>query len=184
MTTKDLKGKTSKELVGIHNGLNPAHPLKQWKQNKDLLINRIEALSRQVVKKAPKTVLTKAKAKVPQKTTVTKPAGEIKTEATGKPATRTIRAAAIELLCLVDFFEDRDEKLGADNVIDEKHEHARSVGIAYDEIIRRIKAEFSSCKTTVACLRWYSVKIRVEEFGYENLRLPQRRPRAKAKAKV
>jgi len=60
---------------------------------------------------------------------------------------------------------------------------ARSVGIPYDEIIRRIKDEFPEAKTTAACLRWYAVKVRVEEFGYEGFRLSQRRPRTKAGAK-
>jgi len=93
---------------------------------------------------------------------------------------RTIKAASVELLCHVAFYEDRDEKIDPEkNVVEASNPKARSVGLAYDEIIRRIQDEFPGCSTTVACLRWYSVKIRVEEHGYEDLRLPQRRPRAK-----
>lgn len=99
-----------------------------------------------------------------------------------KPS-RTIRAAALELLCLVEYYEDRDQRPTPDNTVSEDAKGARSVGIPYDEIIRRIKAEFSDAKTTAACLRWYAVKVRVEEFGYEGLRLPQRRPRTKAGSK-
>jgi hypothetical protein len=100
--------------------------------------------------------------------------------------TRTIRAAAIELLCFADYYEDREKPSGPDNVVDaDEQGDARSVGLPYDEIIRRIKEEFSAvkCETTVACLRWYAVKIRVEEHGYEGLRLPQRRPRVKSTKK-
>lgn len=98
---------------------------------------------------------------------------------------RTIRAAAIDLLCHVEFFEDRTKKPDTLlNAVKEDHPQSRSVGLPYDEIIRRIQAEFPDCQTTVACLRWYSVKIRVEEFGYEGLRLPQRRPRVKPTKKT
>ena len=93
---------------------------------------------------------------------------------------RTIRAAAIDLLCKVVYHENRDEKSNPEkNVVAADHPRARTVGMAYDDIILAIQEEFNGCKTTVACLRWYSVKIRVEEHGYEGLRLPQRRPRAK-----
>ncbi len=105
-------------------------------------------------------------------------------EAAEKEPARTIRQAAIELLCHVDHHEDRDEPSGPDNVVSGDHEGARSVGLPYDEVIRRIMDEFlplGRCETTVACLRWYAVKIRVEEHGYEGLRLPQRRPRVKSK---
>ena len=151
--TQDLSQSTTAELIGIHNGLNPDSPLKSWKRSKDVLIDRIEAL-RPVEK--PKS----------------------------KPATRTIRSAAIDLLCHVDFYEDRHKKSGDDNRLEEFNDKAsRTVGLAYDEVIRRITAEFPDCQTTVACLRWYSVKIRVEEHGYEGLRLPQRRPRVKPSKK-
>ncbi len=105
-----------------------------------------------------------------------------KLQKAAKPKTdvRTIRAAAIELLCHTDHYEDRDQPRGAK--VSKDHKNARSVGLPYDVIIAMIAEEFPTCKTTVACLRWYSVKIRVEELGYEGLRLPQRRPRAKPRA--
>ncbi len=144
----DLTTQTSTQLVGIHNALNPDKPLKAWKGKKAILVANIEKLQKAAEPK-PKT----------------------------SDDVRTIRSAAIELLCHVDHFEDRElphgTKVEADNP------NARSVGLPYDVIIAMITEEFPTCKTTVACLRWYSVKIRVEELGYENLRLPQRRPRAK-----
>lgn len=97
---------------------------------------------------------------------------------------RTIRAAAIDLLCRVEYHEDRNKKSDADNRVEASQPGARSVGLAYDDIIQAIKAEFPDANTSVACLRWYSVKIRVEEHGYEGLRLPQRRPRAKPRTGV
>lgn len=182
METINLITMTGPELVGIYNGLNPSKPIKQWKGAKKVLIGRIKSLHKDVNGKAPKTVSVVPKAETPQKTAAVKPAGKTQPEVTEKP-TRTIRATAIDLLCHVEFHEDRAYKPSFDNVVAETDEQARSVGIAYDEIIRRIQAEFPSCKTTVACLRWYSVKIRVEELGYEGLRLPQRRPRAKARTR-
>ncbi|UFK26691.1 hypothetical protein [Roseobacter phage RDJL6] len=94
---------------------------------------------------------------------------------------KTIKSVAVDLLCHVAYYENRNEKSSDENRVSEDHPQARSVGLAYDEIIRRIQDEFEGCGTSVACLRWYSVKIRVEEQGYEDLRLPQRRPRAKPK---
>ncbi|AKQ75798.1 hypothetical protein FDH82_gp08 [Roseobacter phage RDJL Phi 2] len=94
---------------------------------------------------------------------------------------RTIKAASVDLLCHVAYYENRDEKSSDDNRVEADDPKARSVGLAYDEIIARIQEEFPGCNTSVACLRWYSVKIRVEEHGYEGLKLPQRRPRAKPK---
>lgn len=97
---------------------------------------------------------------------------------------RTIRAAAIDLLCRVEYHEDRNKKSDPTNRVEASVPGARSVGLAYDDIIQAIKAEFPDANTSVACLRWYSVKIRVEEHGYEGLRLPQRRPRAKPRTGV
>ncbi len=93
---------------------------------------------------------------------------------------RTIRECALDLLCRVAFHEDRTVEAGSENVVDSTHEHARSVGIPYNEVIDGILEEFPACNTTVACLRWYAVKVRAQEEGYENYVLPQRRPRAKA----
>lgn len=166
-TSENLGELTNSDLVVIYNTLAPA-PIKAWKGKKTKLIERIETM-RKRASAAPK-------ADAVPKPAVKRPAGE------KSPTTaRTIRAAAIELLCHTQFYEDRTRKSAPDNSVLQGHTSARSVGVPYDEIIRRIQAEFPGCNTTVACLRWYSVKIRVEELGYEGLRLPQRRPRAKAR---
>jgi len=94
---------------------------------------------------------------------------------------RTVREVALELLCFVHHYEDRAKSPGDDNIVDPDFEGARSVGLPYDQVIAGIQEEFPACKTTVACLRWYSVKVRADEEGYENFILPQRRPRVKAK---
>jgi len=160
----DLNTLTSKELVGMHNNLNPDFPLKYWKGKKELLIKRINILREAIEAEEAKRVAPTKK--------------EAKAKASAL-AVRTIRAAAIEHLCHTAFYEDYDKKPGPDNTVEESMEGSRSVGLPYDEILRRLKEEFPKCKTSVACLRWYAVKIRVEEHGYEGLRLPQRRPRAK-----
>lgn len=158
--TDQLTDMTNATLVERHNDLAFAvgqDVLKNWKGRKSVLIARIHVHEAEL-----KDMEAHAKEDAP---------------------VRTIRSAAIELLCHVDRHEDRDEPSGPDNVVDKGRGGARSVGLPYDEIIRRIREEFSSvrCETTVACLRWYAVKIRVEEHGYEGLHLPQRRPRVKSK---
>jgi len=76
----------------------------------------------------------------------------------------TIRETSIALLCHVDHIDEKDN---------------RSVGLLYNEIVDAVGQLFPESKTTVACLRWYAVKIRAEEKGYEGLTLPQKRPRVK-----
>ena len=103
-------------------------------------------------------------------------------EKTSKITTRTIRKAAIDFLCRVSFYEDKRKKPGSNNIIDDAGwTYSRSVGLPYNKIIDMIHEEFPGCNTSVACLRWYCVKIRVEELGYEGLTLPQRRPRMGSK---
>jgi hypothetical protein len=95
------------------------------------------------------------------------------------PKTRTIREASMELLCKVSYYEDKTKKPSSENVVEANHPNARSVGLPYKEIVEMIIEEFPEAQTTPACLRWYSVKARVGEFGYENYNLVQRRPRSK-----
>ena len=170
----NLATQSNAELVGIYNGLCPDKPLSSWKGRKDVLIGRIHALAEKSSASPESDTAPKATEKVSADETVQ--------NKTGKQDARTIRAAATELLCKTEYHEDRNVKSGPENVVDAGHKGAHSVGIPYDEIIDRIRVEFPDCQTTVACLRWYSVKIRVEEHGYEGLRLPQRRPRAKSRA--
>lgn len=167
--------KTTAELLGQHNELALAlgrDSLSSWKRSKTDLMRRIAdmRIALAAARREAGKVAEPPKKRQAKKTSVAK-----KDDGPG----RTIREAALELLCTVDYYEDRSKDSSLDNVVLAAHKEARGVGIPYDEIIRRIKEEFPECQTTVACLRWYSVKVRVEEFGYEGLRLPQRRPRAK-----
>lgn len=178
--SQDFKGTPTSELVGIHNALADK-PIKAWKGKRDDLIDRVHKLQAGVEKpKATKaSSVSKVKSAAP-KTAEKATAKVTKSEATGNgPSADTIRAAALKWLCHVEYYENRDEKVGLSNVVDAKHPKARSVGLPYLEIVERIRTEFPGCETSVACLRWYSVKVRAEEFGYEGYRLCQRRPRAK-----
>ncbi len=152
--SENFESMTTQELVAVYNGLNPACELKSWKQSKSKLIGRIEKLQLDLRGK-----------KIPPRKPTEK---------------RTIREAAIDLLCHVEYYEDLELKTDREkNVVTENHPNARSVGIPYDKILDLIKEEFPNSNTSIACLRWYSVKIRVEEFGYEGLVLPQNRPRVR-----
>lgn len=189
MTYDEMNEMTNKDLVTYHNELADQCDVKDltgWKQAKTKLIERIEGLQAQIADAeidAEDDELTSTN--VDSETfeqidePIEEPKGEpIPAEANEEPK-RTIKSVAVDLLCSVVYHEDRDEKSNDENRVEADHPKARSVGIAYDEVIRRIKEEFDGCNTSVACLRWYSVKIRVGEHGYEDLRLPQRRPRAK-----
>jgi hypothetical protein len=76
----------------------------------------------------------------------------------------------------------RDTSLALLCHIVETNEDDRSVGLPYKEIVEIIHELHDNSKTSIECLRWYAVKIRAEEEGYEGIRLPQIRPRnSKAK---
>lgn len=197
---------STKQLLETYNALAVLlgdTPLTAWKKSKDSLIDRVEdqcTRAHKVRLEAEAAAAVDARDEVPvdedvaavadmtdaefdaamaaETADVTEPVvpADEPLEPTGA---RTIRAAAIELLCHVAYHEDRNKKSDPSNRVEAAQPGARSVGIAYDEIIDAIKDEFPDANTSVACLRWYSVKIRVEEHGYEGLRLPQRRPRAK-----
>jgi len=172
MTYDEMIEKTNAQLVTYHNELAAqcdATELNGWKQAKTRLIERIEILQAKIEDAA-----IDAEDEVEEEAPVVE-------ETEAEEPKRTIKSVAVDLLCATAYHENRDEKSSDENRVDADHPKARTVGIAYDEIIRRIQEEFEGCNTSVACLRWYSVKIRVGEHGYEDLRLPQRRPRAKPK---
>lgn len=167
----DYTAMTGSELVDEYNGLDPEKPLsKPWKSGKDKLIAMIEDLKKQ--RSAEKKAAAKKAADAARKQQ------DLEEEKDEKPA-RTIRVASLELMCQVDYYEDKTKKPGPDNRVPADHPNARSVGLPYLDIIDLIKDEFPGAETSVACLRWYAVKARVEEFGYEGYRLVSRRPRAK-----
>ena len=164
-----LEAQTNAQLVDIYNTYSPK-PIASWKGKKSVLIDRINAL----VDEAKDGILAEVEAKVEVEAEANVEA-EAEAEAEA-PKRRTIRLAAIELLCTVVSYEN---KFDTDEPVDADNPNARSVGYSYPQIIDLIKLEFPKAQTTAASLRWYSVKIRVEEPGYEGHRLPQRRPRAK-----
>ena len=169
-----LEAKPTKDLLAIYNQLSDK-PLASWKNSKQLLIARIEAAygARTVPEDSTPVDLPPTVTEVPvAKLTVVKPV-------VNATKTRTIREAALHWLCYADYYENGAEKSGPTNVVASDHPKARSVGITYLDVIANIQLEFPDCETSVACLRWYSVKVRAEELGYEGYRLCQRRPRAK-----
>lgn len=167
----------TKSLVELHNNLTFKHnigiPLKSWKQSKSVLIGRIEDLRTRIYTASEELEVTETQSAAEDPGEASDEAGE-----TSEPRT-TIRQLALDLLCTTVFYEDKSLKASEDNVVEIDHPNARSVGIPYLDIIAHIKESFPLAQTSVACLRWYAVKVRAEEFGYEGFRLAQRRPRAK-----
>lgn len=90
---------------------------------------------------------------------------------------RTVRRRALELL------EQRikDPVTG----LPMTDEDGRSIGLKYKEVLGIIQQEFPEASTSVACLRWYVVHLRMDanDLGLPWPDLPQIRPRAKGPAK-
>ena len=172
-----LRTLTNAKLVGVYNGLITwdMKPLSAWRGQKEVLIDRILPLLDSNISILGDGDRKRARTEATEKPEPKK----VEPVETGNDEVRTIREAALQLMCHVDYYEDRNKKAGPDNAVRDSHPAARSVGIAYLDIIARIQDEFPDCQTSVACLRWYAVKVRVEELGYEDYCLPQRRPRAK-----
>ena len=163
-----FKDISTRELLARYNELADK-PLKAWKGKRSVLEDRLAELE-----------AAKAEADA-QKAAEKADKSKSAPKATGNTASSsgTIVAASLKWLCHVEYYEDSTKKSSEDNRVSANHPKARSVGLPYLEIIERIKEEFPGCDTSVACLRWYSVKVRAAEFGYEGYRLCQRRPRAK-----
>lgn len=96
----------------------------------------------------------------------------------------TIKELALHQLCTIVFYEDRMIDPGPDNKIQMSHPNAQSVGISYSEILQKVIRAFPDCHTGVASLIWYAVKIRAREEGYENWKLPQRRPHGNSRREM
>lgn len=85
---------------------------------------------------------------------------------------RTVRRRALELL------EARVKGPDGRPMIDQD---GRSIGLKYKEVLEIIQQEFPEASTSVACLRWYVVHLRMDanDEGKPWPDLPQIRPRAK-----
>jgi hypothetical protein len=85
---------------------------------------------------------------------------------------RTVRRRALELLEMRIKGPDGRPMTDADG---------RSVGLKYIEVLGIIHEEFPEASTSVACLRWYVVHLRMDanDLGLPWPDLPQIRPRAK-----
>lgn len=62
----------------------------------------------------------------------------------------------------------------------------RSIGLEYEAVLKIIQGEFPEASTSVACLRWYVVHLRMDanDLGLPWPDLPQIRPRSKSKAQM
>lgn len=198
---ENLMGKKNAELVEIYNKLAEGTRNAQigsWKQAKEGLVNRIlglgyaeksyditdlrteEAVETPVDLSDP-TVGTNepdltgeeiwepvaTKSNKPTKPKPTKPKSD------DDAPQRTIKQACVELLCVVDHYENRETGKRDDGP---NFTNCRSVGLSYAEILRRLKDEFPDCTTKAESLRWYAVKMRTGEHGFSGHVLPQKRP--------
>lgn len=194
-----LENKPVSELIELYNKMavgTTSAQIGSWKQAKAGLINRIIGLGYREqsyditgtasvqVEEVPVDLADPTVGSVED----LKPKKEPKAKAEPKPKkpkaeksdepVRTIKQASLELMCVVDFYENKTTGERDDGP---NYTNARSVGLSYTEILRRLADEFPDAKTSVACLRWYAVKVRAGERYYEGYQLPQRRPQERAK---
>lgn len=89
---------------------------------------------------------------------------------------RTVRRRALELL---------EQRIKGPDGLPMTDEDGRSIGLKYKEVLGIIQQEFPEASTSVACLRWYVVHLRMDanDLGLPWPDLPQIRPRAKGPAK-
>lgn len=164
----DLDLASTSELIGWHNQLHgllglKTLPLRAWSKSKQCLFDIILELERQNKTRIEDEAL----------------ATIARIEATKNPANaNTIRDASLALLCRVSYYEDKTKKSSPLNRVDPSNPLARSVGLPYNYIVEAVRTQFPGAKTSLACLRWYCVKVRVNEHGFTGYQLPQRRPRA------
>lgn len=148
-------------LIALHNEKAVANNLPEMpaksKENKAAIVGRIEAID------------------------------ALMSSALGEdaPKKRSIKAAALDYMTRVDFFESKKLDIGEDNRCEADDADATPVGFTYAKIIDMIKEEFPECETSVECLRWYAVRVNHGDDGYNVGPLP-RRPRkvSKKRAKV
>jgi hypothetical protein len=88
---------------------------------------------------------------------------------------RTVRRRALELL---------EARVKGENGLPMTDVDGRSIGLKYKEVLDIIHGEFPEASTSVACLRWYVVHLRMDanDLGIPWPDLPQIRPRAKSAA--
>jgi hypothetical protein len=84
---------------------------------------------------------------------------------------KTIRHRALVLL---------EERIKGLDGLPMRDEDGRSVGLKYIEVLDIIRAEFPEASTSVACLRWYIVHLKIDanDQGLPWPDLPQKRPRS------
>lgn len=180
-------------LINVHNRLSRHGVIKSWKQPKTKLVARIIVLLRQAAEEEaaagghvgacddtggttdkPQDWERGAQAAeaAPSAPTGTSPGYE----------GPTIRQYALELLCQVDYYEDKTRGPSPDNRVSADFDPARrrSVGFSYAQVLASIRTKFPDCETSLACLRWYVAHVRQGSTGYESFRLAQRRPRVKS----
>lgn len=158
MYTQDtLEPMATSELLEIHN--QQGGNLKSWKRAKSLLIERIlEAQGEDQAFRAAILEDEEPKAEVNPKGAIKRKAIELLTE--------KVRAV--------------DRKTGELARMDENPANIYTVGLSYKAVLRELLEEFPEAKTTLPCLRWYAVKLRNEEEGYEGHILPQKRPQERS----
>lgn len=87
---------------------------------------------------------------------------------------RTVRRRALELL---------EARVKGTDGLPMTDVDGRSIGLKYKEVLDIIHKEFPEASTSVACLRWYVVHLRMDanDLGIPWPDLPQIRPREKSK---
>ena len=101
-------------------------------------------------------------------------------EEEGTPKYKNIMWTIIENLCHIDYhyYENKDKKIR----VDPTHKEARSKGISYEEILKKVLEDFPYAGTSLNSIRWYARKIKEETYpGYK---MPYFRPQPERKKRT
>lgn len=90
-----------------------------------------------------------------------------------------IKDRCTHYLCEVIYYEERNLPRGPENRFSEPSPSRRSVGMSYEEVLRKVKEDIPTCKTTIASLRWYSGKMQAGDLQGGSYIMPTRRERSK-----
>jgi len=145
-TVNEMNELPGKDLIAIHNTLVPT----------EAAIGQWKSAKTKLVTK----ILALGYEPTPKQTEEVTPKGAIKRK-------------AVELLCEV--VGQVDRKTGKPTESTDFLD-VYTVGHPYKAVLALLLEEFPEAKTTLGCLRWYAVKLRNSEEGYEGHTLPQKRP--------
>ena len=100
----------------------------------------------------------------------------IQIRGTRKNKRKPIGARTCELLCQIDYYEDKTKFPHSSNRVGSEHPNAGSVGLPYKTILNILRKEFPYAKINCMSPSYYAHAI-MNDVQYDKWKMPRRRPR-------